>query len=350
MKIVFDAYWWRSGPTSLRHVLREIVLAWTRIHPQDELALVVRRRDVDLIDDVPEGITVVGSRWRPQALLAGRATETARRRLGYDVVVTQNFAARSRGRSAVYLHDVLFITDPGWFSRIERLYFSFMPRWVDRADIVFSSSAAEGRRIKAHTRARRVVPVGLGLSTELVGPTTTEPVEGLVPGRFLLTVGRLNSRKNLGRTVRAALEGGAATPDRPIVVVGAGDPEHLAADPAFEEALANGALRITGHVSDAQLRWLYGSTALFVFLSLGEGFGMPPVEARHFGAPVLASDLPVFRENLANEAAYTDPLDEHAIAGAMRDLLTGQDDRSSRMEARHDWAATVIAMRAALDR
>lgn len=350
MRVVFDAYWWVEGPTSLRRVLRETVLAWAAAFPEDELALVVRRRHLAAAAaDVPAGVRLAATRLRPQALLASRAVEPVRRRLGFDAVVVQNFAARSRGVSAVYLHDVLFETNPEWFTPVERRYFSRMTRWVPRADVVFASTATEAERIRRCTRARAVVPVGLGLSRELVDHTALCPVQGLEPGRFLLAVGRLNVRKNLARTVAGALGSGVVTPERPLVLVGAGTADELRAVPRIRAGIDSGAVLLPGHVDDAQLRWLYTHTALLLFLSLGEGFGMPPVEARAFGAPVLASDLPVLRENLGDEATYVDPLDTAAVARAVRELVEHPAAaRPSTVLERHDWTATVGAMRAEL--
>lgn len=348
MRVVFDAYWWVAGPTSLRRVLRETVLAWAAAFPEDELTLVVQRRHVAAVD-VPEGVRAVPTRLRPQALLASRAVEPVRRRLGFDAVVVQNFAARSRGVSAVYLHDVLFETNPEWFTRRERAYFSRMTHWAPRADVVFASTATEAERIRRHTRARAVVPVGLGLSKELVEAAEVVPVPGLEPGRFLLAVGRLNVRKNLARTVAGALDSGVVTPERPLVLVGAGTAAELRADERIRAGIDAGTVLLPGHVDDAQLRWLYTHTALLLFLSLGEGFGMPPVEARAFGAPVLASDLPVLRENLGDEATYVDPLDTAAIAAAVRALVEHPAPvRPSAVREQHDWTATVRVMRAEL--
>jgi glycosyltransferase involved in cell wall biosynthesis len=348
VKVVFDAYWWVQGPAALRHVLRELVLAWVQEHPEDEIALVVRTRHLQAARaSTPPGVRLVPSRLRPQALLASLATERVRRRLGYDALVVHNFAARSRGVSTVYLHDVMFETDPQWFTRVERAYFSRMVAWVRRADVVLASSAAEGRRIARHTRARRVVPVGLGLSTELLdGPQS--PVADLAPG-FLLTVGRLNVRKNLGRTISGVLASGVVDAARPLVVVGArgGRDEELA--PEAEEAVADGRVRFLGHVDEAQLRWLYANARLFCFLSLGEGFGMPPVEALAFGTPVVASDLEVFRENLPAGTRFVDPLDVAAVAAAVRAAAEGPrpdlGEVARTVVAAHDWRRSVGLVR-----
>ena len=355
MRVVFDAYWWVNGPAALRHVLREIVLAWHQEFPGDTLALVVRRgEEHEVRASAPPGTTVVPTRLRPQALLASVAAERVRRRLGYDVVLVHNFAARSRGTSAVYLHDVMFVTNPEWFSRIELAYFSRMVRWAPRADVVFASTATEAGRIRAHTAAQRVLPVGLGLSTELLHGGDERAVAGLEPHGFLLTVGRLNVRKNLGRSILGALASGEVSAQRPLVVVGGAGGKSEQPDPEVERATADGLVRFLGHVDEAQLRWLYRHTRAFVFLSLGEGFGMPPVEALAFGAPVVVSDLPVFRENLAGRATFTDPCDTEAIAGALRSTLAAgrsqadADETAAAVAIQHDWRSSVRRMRGAL--
>ena len=110
-------------------------------------------------------------------------------------------------------------------------------------------------------------------------------------------------------------------------------------------------MRFLGHVDDSQLRWLYRNTSLFLFFSLGEGFGMPPVEARAFGAPVVVSDLPVMRENLGAEARYADPHSTTGIAEVIREALAvPPSDRSaaSAMPALHDWAQSVRLIRKVL--
>ena len=353
LKVVFDAYWWADGPPSLRHVLREIVAAWHSNFPLDELTLVVRRG----VSSSPAGVATVESRLWPQALLATRAVPRVARATGADLVLTHNFAARyGAGVSAIYLHDVLFESHPEWFTTTERRYFSLMTRWAKRADLVFTSSETEAERIRQHTAAQRVLAVGLGMSHELMSSDEPEDIDPALYGmRFVLTVGRLNFRKNLGRVIRAALASSVVTIDRPLVIVGSANGKEEGLDVAAREAVASGRIRFTGFVSEARLRWYYRHTSLFVFLSLGEGFGMPPIEASYFSATVLASDLPVFHETLGDSASFVDPTDEVAITAALEaGVVAGESrepDRRPRgsVAARHDWSETVAAMRAAVE-
>jgi glycosyltransferase involved in cell wall biosynthesis len=349
MRIVFDAYWWSEGPPSLRHVEREIILAWHRCFPGDEQVLVTRAGT--RADDLPDHCAVSETALWPQAFAATRAVAHAARVHHADAVITHNFAARPRHAvSTVYLHDVLFLTNPEWFTPLERAYFSLMPRWVDRADVVFASSRSEAARIRTSSDAHGVLPVGLGLSTELTDAHEEDPQPGLVPREFVLTVGRLNVRKNLELSILAALDTGLLGPARPLVVVGAPDGRAGDFDPAITRAVEAGSVVFTGFVSEARLRWLYRNTALFVCLPLGEGFGMPPVEAAYFGAPVLVSDLDVFHENLGESAHFVDPFDRHAISNALTEAISHpeREDHALELKAQHDWATTVHSMRAAI--
>lgn len=361
MKVVFDAYWWVSGPPSLRHVLREIVLSWSELYPEDELTLVVRRSQLaEAAVDAPANSTLRGTALWPQAYAASRAGAAAARSVDADLVLTHNFAApgRSSARrtlSAIYLHDVLFATNPEWFTPIERLYFSRMLRWIRRADLVFSSTVSEGRRIAENSNARIVLPVGLGLSTELTTDGLPEDPDPLLTSRsFVLTVGRLNARKNLGTVIDAALASGRISRDRPLVVVGSADGKRAALGSDAERAIADGIVRFTGFTTEARLRWYYRNTSLFVFLSLGEGFGMPPVEAAYFSATILVSDLPIFHETLGGHANYVDPTDLPAAAAAIARGIDTGESREAPLRARtsiatqHDWHETVRAMRSAV--
>jgi glycosyltransferase involved in cell wall biosynthesis len=356
VRVVFDAFWWNSGPPSLRHVMREIILAWHELFPDDDLTMVTRRRDAAADRaDVPDAIRVLESRIWPQAFFARSAVRRAAKRTGADAVLTHNFAVQSStATSSIYLHDVLFTTNPEWFTRLELLYFSLMNRWVGSADIVFTSSRSEAKRIGENSDAGYVLPVGLGLSRELIDPGARDDADpALTPGEFILTVGRLNVRKNLERTIIAALDKGLVWPERPLVVVGPPDGRPGEVDGRVENAIASGAVVFTGFVSEERLRWLYRNTALFVYFSLGEGYGMPPVEAAFFGAPVITSDLDVFHENLGTLAQYVPPTDTVAIGEAMSAALRGAvappaPSAAVTLATAHDWRSTVRAMRSTM--
>ncbi|MFC9837229.1 glycosyltransferase [Rhodococcus sp. NPDC127530] len=179
----------------------------------------------------------------------------------------------------------------------------------------------EAKRVVAHNSLSSEVAVtGLGLSTTLLTAPARKPRFGLKSHAFLLTVGRLNIRKNLENTIAAAIESGAISEHFPLVVVGQRS-GRFSESGVVRSGVATGAVVFVEFAPDDELRWLYENCALFCFLSLGEGYGLPPVEAAYFGARVLVSDIPVFRENLGGAAEYVDPNDVSAISNAITDLL-----------------------------
>jgi glycosyltransferase involved in cell wall biosynthesis len=319
MKVLFDAYWWGSGPAALRHIMREIIFVWAQEFPDDEMVVLVRKRQLELaMKEVPPTAQLVATSLRPQAVLASVGTAVAARRVRPDVVFTHNFASL-RQPSVVFIQDVLFRTNPEWFTSKERLYYSLMTPLARRSSFVLASSVEERKRMQREIRPKAIEAVGIGISEELLNSEPQAPDLALKPGRFLLCVGRLNVRKNLGRACIGCLEEGLVSAERPLVVVGSSHgAQETEIDPRIADGVAAGSIVFTGHVTDESLHWLYENSEALIYPSLGEGFGMPPLEAMAFGTPVVASDIPVMRENLGDLGFYADPLDARAIGRAAR--------------------------------
>jgi len=81
-------------------------------------------------------------------------------------------------------------------------------------------------------------------------------------------------------------------------------------------------VRFLGYVSDSTLRVLYRLASLFVFPSLYEGFGLPPLEAMASGTPVVTSNQSSLPEVTGDAAVLVDPYDVTSIVEGMRRVLT----------------------------
>ena len=92
-------------------------------------------------------------------------------------------------------------------------------------------------------------------------------------------------------------------------------------------------IRFLGFVRDEDLPPLYSSAEAFVYPSLYEGFGMPPVEAMACGCPVICSDRGSLGEVVAVAAAIVDPEDCSSIAGALRRITTDSEHRENLIRA-----------------
>lgn len=141
---------------------------------------------------------------------------------------------------------------------------------------------------------------------------------GLRGTRFALAVSSQNPTKNLAG-LSLALEL-LESPDFSVVVAGGKNHRIFNGDanpwPPF--------VHRAGYVNDGELRTLYESTACFVFPSLYEGFGIPPIEALACGATVLAADIPPLREVYGQALRYCDPADPHAIATGLLDAMKSE--------------------------
>src|SRR5262249_59123106 len=110
-----------------------------------------------------------------------------------------------------------------------------------------------------------------------------------IRGRYVLSVGVLQPRKNLPRLVEAFARIGRSVPHR-LVIVGKWGWAHDDLKEAVRRAGLGQRIQFTGYVADAALPALYNAADLFVYPSLYEGFGLPPLEAMACGTPVLVGD------------------------------------------------------------
>lgn len=348
MDVAFDAYWWQHGPTSNRMVMQNTVTTWLRLFPEDECTLFVKRGATpSLGSETLDRIRVVELSSRPHGLAITVEATLHRAARRADVFLTHNYAPYTRN-VAVFIHDMLHQSNPEWFTPAERAYFRPQVSAARRARLVFTSSRNESRRIEQVTGVNSVIPVGLGLNPLLISSAPVE-IPRLHPNQFILTVGRLNVRKNIGGLIRSLQVENLISADFPLAVVGtpSGAADYFDYSTSGVSWFAN--------LSDGELRWMYENCAAFVLPSRGEGFGLPAIEALYFGAPTALSDLAVFREVARDHLGHLewfDPNDVDSIGKSIRLLLS--EERSVHTERRAavspvwSWEATVNAMRSAI--
>ncbi len=338
MRVLFDAFWWERGPVSNRHLMISMITEWAELYPQDEIVVALREKDRDRAEGLPARARVVTSRLSPQGVSAMLELPILARKVKADVIFAHNFTPLWHP-SVVFLHDVLFITNPEWFTRKERLYFALMPLSARRARAIVTSSRSEAARIDGAIAARTpTTAVGLGLGDRLEVAESRPAVLADVD-RFLLTVGRLNVRKNLAFTCQAAVRSGAVSPEFPLVIAGSVHGRTEDWPEEVRDAIDSGSIVVTGYVSDPELAWLYSHCRAFLFLSRGEGFGLPPLEAMRAGAEVIASDIPVMREILGPYASFVDTADSRELETQIRRVAAASRTDHLSTEAR-EWASS----------
>jgi glycosyltransferase involved in cell wall biosynthesis len=248
------------------------------------------------------------------------------------------------GRRVVTVLDLIYDHFPGTFPAASRLGLKVLvPLGARRSHRVIAIS--EAARLDAVARLRldpaRVDVTPLGPGMEIFDHPTAEAELrarfGLGADPVVLCVSAALEHKNIERLLRAFA--GLDRPDARLVLVG-----HPGRDADRLDALA-GALgvqdrfRMTGWISDADLEGLYRLAQCFVYPSLFEGFGMPVLEAMRRGLPVACADATSLPEVAGDAALLFDPLDETAIADALRRLLDDDELRAALAKRGTDRAA-----------
>ncbi|MGQ9547033.1 MAG: glycosyltransferase family 4 protein [Roseiflexus sp.] len=152
---------------------------------------------------------------------------------------------------------------------------------------------------------------------------------GLTHNQYILSVGALEPRKNYVRLIEAyamlRTRYAPAGHVPPLVIVGGNGWKYDAILAAPEKTGVAGFVRFLGRVPDEDLPALIAGSRVFVYPSLYEGFGLPPLEALACGAPVVVSHAASLPEVVGDAGLYCDPYDAHDIARQIAALLDDTD-------------------------
>jgi glycosyltransferase involved in cell wall biosynthesis len=230
--------------------------------------------------------------------------------------------------AVVTVHDLTAILFPeAHTARVRWSILPFLARSLATARRVVAISEATAADLAFHfpeTRDKtRVVPNGLDPrfrpgTPEMIAATRA----GLgAPGGYLLAVGTLEPRKNLGTLLSAWEMLRGAHPETPPLVLAGGAGWETKAFRRRLAALAPHGLVHLGRVDDDRLLALYQAATVFAYPSLYEGFGLPVLEAMASGVPVVTSDLSSLPEVAGDAALLVDPRDTRALAHALHRVL-----------------------------
>ena len=151
----------------------------------------------------------------------------------------------------------------------------------------------------------------------------------LLPGSYGLCVSTLEPRKKIAELIRAWNKLPSDLKCRfPLVLAGGSGWENDALHGDIEKAFRQGWLRHLGFVNEQLLNELYAGSALFIYPSIYEGFGLPPIEAMASGVPVIVANSSCLPEVCGGAARYVDPDDADAFAETIEDSLTNSDWRT----------------------
>jgi glycosyltransferase involved in cell wall biosynthesis len=244
--------------------------------------------------------------------------------------------------TVVTVHDLSFVRYPEAFRPFNRLYLRVMTRRsVFRASRVIADSfSTRDDMVRLWgVPAGRISVVPMGVEGEF-RPVPAAAVETFrrqqgLPQRFVLYLGTLEPRKNVSAAVEAFARWVQASRDREIWLVVAGAKGwHYESIFARVQALGlSDRVLFPGYVPTAELPEWYRAAEIFIYPSLYEGFGLPPLEAMACGTPVITSNTSSLPEVVGDAALLVDPYDVDAIADALARLLEDAELRQRLREA-----------------
>lgn len=215
------------------------------------------------------------------------------------------------------IHDVLFLDYPQYFSFKYRVIFNHLfKKAAKRSEILLTVSEYSRDRIAYHYSINKsrihITPNGI----------PAIKLENLLTQNFVLYVSRIEARKNHIGLIKAYVNSNLYTEGIKLVFAGRKSSEV----PALDAYVASLSQKIRANIvfctpTDKELRVLYSSCKLFVYPSLAEGFGIPPLEAALYCKPVLCADTTAMAEFKDLGFAMFDPNSDKEFADKLFQLV-----------------------------
>jgi len=159
-----------------------------------------------------------------------------------------------------------------------------------------------------------------------------EPLENLIGKDFIMFNGRPLPHKNLFRVIEAFKQVLEKYPKLFLVIAGKKDASFNSYVDFVNKLDLTGSVIFTDYIPDSQLKWAMENTQAYIWASLSEGFGLPPLEAMHYGAPVVSSNAACMPEVLGDAAHYFDPTDVNDMADKIIEVLSSPKLRQTLVE------------------
>ena len=346
-QLVYNGRFTTQKTTGVQRVARELIAALIKFHPQDPVTVLVPPRP---------GVAVSGAKTVEVGFYKGVVWEQlilplfARRG---RIVNLGNSASIFLGNQIIYMHDAAVFDTPAHFSRPFRMWYRIMFWILARTSACVLTNSRFSRDRLAHhcgvsAEKIRIVPLGADHLDALEPDTSVLDKHALTPDRFVLAVSSMNPTKNFGRLIAAFRQIGDPSVD--LVIVGMQNTTVFSKHDLIGAPEPN--IKYVGYISDEQLKALYQNAACFLYPSIYEGFGIPPLEAMRYGCPALVGNSAALPEVCADSALYCDPYSQDDIARKLRGLLDSPQLRAELKRkgiahaAQYRWSRSAEMMKA----
>ncbi len=215
----------------------------------------------------------------------------------------------------VFIHDLSFKHHPEWFSKkFSTAYNYLMPKVAHSAKLIGTvSQYSKNDLMESYDIVSEKI--------EVIYAAASNQFQNLhLPKEdFVLMVSSLDPRKNMKRAIEAFLQ---IETDWKLVIIG--DKMKSFSNPELEKFIDHQRIIFTGYLSDDELVYYYNKAKIFLYPSLFEGFGIPPMEAQKCGTPAIVSEVTCLPEIYGNSVLYCNPYSLDSIKNTLQLLMTDE--------------------------
>jgi len=231
----------------------------------------------------------------------------------------------------VTLHDLIPLKHPETEKFAARMYWRLqIPIAARRSSFIITDSEHARQEIRDDFGClpEKVKAIMLGFDPHMTQQRSSADGERVcrtygLPAEYLLYVGTIQPRKNLDTLIEAfyRLKKNAALADK-LVIVGRKGWLYEKLFARIKELHLDSEIIFTGFVPDADLPFIYDRARVFLYLSLFEGFGLPPLEAMACGVPVITSNATSLPEVVGDAGITVSPTDIDGVSAAIMRILS----------------------------
>jgi len=335
MKVGLLTYGLDRPLTGIGRYTIELAGALSHLEEDLEITLLQAGSSVSLKGEHFRRVPLPGCRLLPGLMTLGNfIIPWYARRLDLDIIhdpigVAPFLFGAGRAKTIITVHDVLPWSYPGTSALLNIIiYRLWLPRMIRDVRAVITASDQSRADIlrflpvspdRLHVLSYGIAACFHPLPPSDVGHYLAQRFGIISP--YILCVGGMAPRKNIARLLEAFFTLEGEFPLLRLVLVGRTSGKKKQGGSMFMGGKMSDRILRTGPVSDSDLALLYNGCNLFVFPSLYEGFGLPPLEAMACGAPVVCSNASSLPEVVGDAALLVNPLETQALADAIRKVL-----------------------------
>ena len=349
--------------TYIRNLLRQLA----RLDRSTEFVLLARPGDCQALGTLGENFRAVAETAGNYSVTEQLAIPFALKREGVTLFHAPHYVLPPLVRcpSVVTIHDCIHLMFPQYLPnrfahRYAKTFISLAARRATRVLTVSESSKADILRFVDAPPEK--IDVIYNAYDERFGIEPNEEEVVRVRERyqlgdeFVLYAGNVKPHKNLERLIQAfQIVRSRGLGDLKLVLIGDDISRYAALRRAVHRHQLHKYVRFLGYLPEETLAVMYRLASVFVFPSIYEGFGLPPLEAMASGTPVVTSNVSSLPEVTGGAAVLVDPYDPEAIADGMHRVLTDEDLRQDLRRKglarcrQFSWGQSVRRVRAIYD-